>query len=838
MKLTMKGFQIDTVVELRTKLDAARGLAASTPAAVLLNAPTGSGKTLIVTALIDELLEGGELDASDAEPNSVFVWLTDQPELNKQTYDKMLATSGVLTSSRLVIIDAGFDSERLEPGRVYFLNTQKLGSGTSFVTRGDARTFSLWETLAATAAASGTRLVLIIDEAHRGAKGKDVAEAETIMQKFVKGDKDIVAIPLVLGISATPDRFVKLCNDTNRPLLRVDVDPELVRESGLLKEFVDLYHPDDEQPSEATMLREAIVAWKTYEAEWAAYGKAQNETVPDPVLLVQVADAKSRSSTLSRTDLEMVVGTLEKELSPERDDGRWIAHAFQEETEIVVGGVAVRRIAPSAIDADPHVKVVLFKSSLNTGWDCPRAETMVSFRSAKDETNIAQLVGRMVRAPLARRIDANEHLNTVALYLPYYDRKTVEKVIQRLTSDPSNVPPTKVREGNRTQSLYRASKLDDCFAALAALPTYTIPRSRPMKPVARLAKLAALLAELSLESDPVKTYRALLTGVLGGERSRLAADDEFKKLVNEAAILDIRRRRFNYASIAEGDESTELSGVTMRAAIADADIDDLYAEAGRLLGEGLHREYLRKRRNDGETDSQKIKLELFALANTKGVLYKVAAAADAQRKRWITNHKVAIRASDEKYRQALREIEGGGSEPELTTIDPPSNIEGMTEGEEWSKHLYVNASGEYHEEFTSSWEHKVVTTETARDDVVGWLRNQDRKPWSLCVKRLEGTKWVGIYPDFIFFRLTASGVIADIIDPHLLSDEYAPRRAAALAKYASDHGEDFGRIEIIIYANAKDPTGKRLDLMDEETRKRVASVSSHEHLRHLFESAL
>lgn len=837
MKLTMKEFQTDTVVELRAKLEAARGLAASNPAAVLLNAPTGSGKTLMVTALIDELLEGGETDDSNVDPDAVFVWLTDQPELNKQTYDKMLATSGVLTSSRLVIIDAGFDVERLEPGKVYFLNTQKLGSGTSFVKRGDARTFTLWETLAATAATSATRFVLIIDEAHRGAKGRDAAEAETIMQKFVKGDEEIGAIPLVLGISATPDRFVKLCNDTNRPLLRVDVDPELVRESGLLKEFVDLYHPDDEQPSEATMLREAISAWKTYQREWIAYGKAQNEAVPSPVLLVQVADAKSGSSALSRTDLQMVVGTLAKELSVDGDDGRWIAHAFQEDTEIVIGGTSVRRIAPSAIDADPHVRAVLFKSSLNTGWDCPRAETMVSFRSAKDETNIAQLVGRMVRAPLARRIDANEHLNTVALYLPYYDRKTVEKVIQRLTSDPSNVPPTKVREGKLAESLHRAPKLDDCFTALAALPTYTIPRSRPMKPVARLAKLAALLAELSLESDPVKTYRALLTRLLLAERARLAADDEFKKLVNEAAILDIRRRRFNYASVSDLDESTELSGMTVRAAIADEDIDDLYAEAGRLLGEGLHREYLRKRRNDGEVDSQKIKREVFALANTKGVLYKIAAAADAQRKTWIKNHKVAIRAAEEKYRQALREIEGGGSEPELSTIDPPSSIEGKNDGDKWAKHLYVNGRGEFHEEFTSSWEHKVVTTETARDDVVGWLRNQDRKPWSLCVKRLEGTKWVGIYPDFIFFRVTASGVIADIIDPHLLSDEYAPRRAAALAKYASDHGEDFGRIEIIIYASAKDLTGKRLDLMDEETRKRVASVSSHEHLRHLFESS-
>src|SRR5689334_23855465 len=45
------------------------------------------------------------------------------------------------------------------------------------------------------------------------------------------------------------------------------------------------------------------------------------------------------------------------------------------------------------IHDDPDVRVVFFKTSLNTGWDCPRAEVMMSFRAATDSTYIAQLVG-------------------------------------------------------------------------------------------------------------------------------------------------------------------------------------------------------------------------------------------------------------------------------------------------------------------------------------------------------------------------------------------------------------------------------------------------------------
>jgi type III restriction enzyme len=44
----------------------------------------------------------------------------------------------------------------------------------------------------------------------------------------------------------------------------------------------------------------------------------------------------------------------------------------------------------------------------------------MSFRRALDYTRIAQLVGRLVRTPLARCILANDFHNSVALYLPHY----------------------------------------------------------------------------------------------------------------------------------------------------------------------------------------------------------------------------------------------------------------------------------------------------------------------------------------------------------------------------------------------------------------------------------
>lgn len=846
MKVTLKEFQEEYVAELVAKFGNAQQFVAttSTAMALLLSAPTGSGKTLMMTALMEHLLEG--TDEVPGDPGLTFLWLTDQPELNRQTYEKIVATSGLLTPAKLVIIDAGVDLEQLVPGTIYLLNTQKLGSATSFVKPSDERTFTLWQTIRNTAEASPTRFVLIVDEAHRGAVGKDANEAETIFQKFVMGSPgEVPPVPLIIGVSATPDRFVRLCTDVGRPLLRVDVAPERVRESGLLKEFVDLFHPEEKQSGDATMLVSGIGTWKRYRDDWASYAGTQSEGVPEPVLLVQVEDARRGATTLSSTDLTMVVGLLVSEFAGDATDG-WIAHAFQDEIDIVVGGHSIPHVAPSKISADERIKVVLFKTSLNTGWDCPRAEVMVSFRTAKDETNIAQLVGRMVRAPLARRIDSNEHLNSVALYLPYYDTDTVEKVVKRLTDSPGDVGAVTARAGTSVVALHRNPAAAECFEVLESLPTQTVPRVKSLKATARVAKLASLLAEMGLEPEPVKDYRSRLIEVLEAHRERLADDPGFKDRLDEAAVLDIRRRRLHYAPATPPPDASADGGTgrgespmskTVRAVIADLNVDDLYAEAGRRLGEGLHKEYLRQRVRSG-VSARVAKLELHALIATPGIIESVFSAADKQRASWVAAHKSAFRKCDDRYRQVFREIEGSGERPETINITAPAVIEWPAASMRWDRHLYVDAKGNFAEDFSkSTWERRVVAAELKRDDVVGWLRNLDRKPWSLCIARQDGTKWSGIYPDFVFFRRTTGGVIADIIDPHLLSEQHAPARAAALAQFAAQHNEDFGRIEMIIFDSPSDDTGKRLDLTNERVRNRVAAIDSHAALQQLFDDA-
>src|SRR2546426_4970410 len=208
--------------------------ARSSEQAIVLSSPTGSGKTIMAAAAIEAILEGDADYSPDSE--ATFLWLSDQPEINEQTRRKMLQTSSVLDDSRLLVIDSAFDQETFLPGKLSFLNIQKLGKEKQLVTHGDDRSYTIWETIGNTVRSRPGHFFLFIDEAHRGMRpgSRDAKEATTIVQKFIKGSVgETPAVPIIVGISATPGRFESVIQNT-RTRRSVVIPPDAVRASGLL----------------------------------------------------------------------------------------------------------------------------------------------------------------------------------------------------------------------------------------------------------------------------------------------------------------------------------------------------------------------------------------------------------------------------------------------------------------------------------------------------------------------------------------------------------------------------------------------------------------------------
>ena len=108
---------------------------------VSLQAPTGAGKTIIAAALIENIFFGSTLangTTFDEQPEAIFVWLSDSPELNAQSKQKIeLKTSKLRFGQCVTIAEDAFDMEMLEDGHIYFLNTQRFQQKRTNLKRSD-----------------------------------------------------------------------------------------------------------------------------------------------------------------------------------------------------------------------------------------------------------------------------------------------------------------------------------------------------------------------------------------------------------------------------------------------------------------------------------------------------------------------------------------------------------------------------------------------------------------------------------------------------------------------------------------------------------------------------
>lgn len=472
MRLERYRFQINAADELRQAVGRAiRHYVADNDSeynyVVSLQAPTGSGKTIIMASLIEDVYCGSTIikpDSSEpskiieAQPNAIFVWLSDSPALNKQSMDKIdLKADKIRLDQCVTIQEDSFDMEMLEDGHIYFLNTQKLSVMGKLGIRSDTRQYTIWETLENTAREKADRLYFIIDEAHRGMmESKSASKANSIMQKFIKGNPEqgMRPMPVIIGMSATAARFERLvekCSKAN--LYTVKVPAEQVRYSGLLKDKIVVTYPDDESKfNETAVLQAATKEWVKKSEHWRQFCREQHSRNVDHVFVVQVE--KGNGKEVSNTDLNHVIKTIEDTLG-EGFHEHEVVHTFGSVGYLVINGLTVHHIEPERIADDHRIKVVLFKEALSTGWDCPRAETMMSYCTAEDATYIAQLLGRMVRTPLGARVTVDESLNEVRMYLPYFNAKKVEEIINELKSNEGEDIPADVEGEEFGKSSYR-----------------------------------------------------------------------------------------------------------------------------------------------------------------------------------------------------------------------------------------------------------------------------------------------------------------------------------------------------------------------------------------------
>jgi type III restriction enzyme len=846
MKFTLKDYQENAVSDVLVNLNKAkkRWHEDSDHHAFSLTATTGAGKTVMAAAVFEALFYGDDDNNFESDPTATVIWFSDAPSLNEQTRFRLLEASDKLNYNDLVVVESSFSEEKFEKGKIYFLNTQKLGKKSLLVrgydpdgasddkqsdlfpdTRPDLRSHTIWEVLKNTIEDLNTTLYLVLDEAHRGMGDSTNAEKSTIVKRLINGAGSVPAIPVVWGISATVDRFsdaMKVAK--NRALLpNIEVDAKLVQDSGLLKDDIVLDIPEETGKFDHVLLRRGVDKLKESTKAWQSYCESQGIKPVVPLMVLQVPNKPNNK------ELGEAIDVLLEHWSELRVSN--ISHVFGQGTNLIFGSHTIYYAQPEKVQDLSNIRILLAKDAISTGWDCPRAEVMVSFRPARETTYITQLLGRMVRTPLARRIPGNELLNAVYCLLPFYDKKNVTEIAKKLMYGGGSEAESKLTGRrvliNPVELKPNETVADDVWDKLISLPSQLLPK-RISKPIKRLTLLAHELAQDGFKLNAGKLAHAEMHKVL----------DKSQELFSEDIIL-------------ARNDIKAVEGVTLRASMSNKDmtfdkfveeadvsaIQSAYKRAARIISPDISRTYS-DYLADNNVDSYSREDALFEAHVDVAALGLVSQVADFLNKEaecltnsWLEEHQEKIKTLNDERREVYLQIKEMSKDPQDTELlKPRSWIHPTTvldaDGSQtplpkFSNHLMSDTELCFSSEF-NKWEAKVLETEMANDGFEAWYRNPERaSAESLAIAYEEAGEYSLLRPDFIFFARDDSGdIVADIVDPHGIHLADAIWKLKGLADYAEKYDVEYGRIESIADPE-NDGKFRLLDLKNLEVREAI-----------------
>ena len=844
MKFTLTEYQTDAVSELLTQLRAAKELYKTTTypkeSSVALTAPTGAGKTVMAAATIEALFFGSDRFALEADSTAVVIWFSDNPNLNEQSRYRLMQASEKLTHNRLVVVKPPFSVHTLDAGKVYFVNTQRF-SKNSLLVRGheptdpdsdlfdlsaapDFLAWNIYQTIANTIEDETKTLYFVLDEAHRGFDKTRGNDRSTIVSRLVTGADTGLPMPIVVGISATSGRFKAAMKELDKTadrvaLAEVDIEPSRVIASGLIKDSVQLVIPDEPGDFSSTLVIEAAKSLNASTFRWKKYclGEGMAEPVI-PLLVLQVPNTPDHDEIGAMLDR---IASEIPEISP-----RNVRNVLGENKTETFGAWTVDYIEPQRVQETTAVRVLIAKDAVSTGWDCPRAEVLLSFRPAKDQTHIAQLLGRMVRNPLARRIPGSDTLNSVECILPNFDKTTAGNVVKYMTGAVDGLP-----EIGGTRVLISPKELGvneaigkEVWDAYDKLATQTVPQ-RGVKPVKRWVSLALALSDDGIRPGALAEIQSEVNVLLGAlTKEHLNEVKREEKEVDDVHILVLAGTN--------GDTNITYANRIVRADTGA--VRTAFEVAKGVFGADLAMGYVNHLADEHDYELQEAYVRASALATVREVQERLDAEVDSRAAAWFKEHRNAINELTDERQQEYETIRSLATEPQTSEMIRPRNrLEdfSMATGENSvvdaplvKLHLMSDENGNYPVGMLNNWEIEVVNKEIARSGAAGWYRNPAHNGLdSVCVsyKDAQGN-WRGMHPDFIFFHEVDGKVLPSIIDPHgqHLDDSFV--KLQGLANFAERYGDKFHRIEAVVKEGA---SWRKLDFKRADVRDLVRTFS-------------
>jgi hypothetical protein len=423
-------------------------------AAVMLQAPTGIGKTLIATETVARF---------SALDDVVWFWFAPYATLIDQAAASLQRQAPQL---KILNIEHQRTPDELASGALFVITWQTVATKTkeSRLARTTGDNGLSVDDLIARARALGLRVGVVVDEAHHG-----FVKAKEAYRFFA----DVLEPDYALMMTATP-RDTDVASFADKTGYQLGDSSEWATitryegyQAGLLKfgvktaQFLAGNHDD------AALVDFEEVAL----SECAAMHRhikivlAENGVKLTPLMLVQVPNGgvaleKARA---------YLTGTLKFPESAVR------VHVSEEPDPNL-----------QALAQDPRVEVLVFKMAIAMGFDAPRAFTLAALRGTRDANFGIQVVGRIMRVHplLQRRLGTPQVLNYGYVFLANREAQEgltgAATVINKLQDHTANPVPETVVTFTVDSSFVQVMKTGQTAAIFPPHdPAYPVPALTP-----------------------------------------------------------------------------------------------------------------------------------------------------------------------------------------------------------------------------------------------------------------------------------------------------------------------------------------------------------------------
>lgn len=376
--IKLKNFQEDAVDFLFTKTTDSN----SKPK-IIMQSPTGSGKTIILVAYIEKHL--------DFHKNNVICWFCPgKGELEEQSKEKMERFAPTLKTGNVFdILNMGFES-----ATTYFINWEMITKKDNTAIR-DSERKNLFERISE-AHNRNLNFIVIIDEEHQNNTSKADDIISSINAKYE------------IRVSATPNKRV-------------------------VGEFYEIPEND--------VINERLITRFMYINDGLDTAHVENTLYETDILLEKVDEVRKKIAQAYIDEKEDIRSLVLVQFLNLNDDLiehveeklNLMGYSYENKEDKNRKSQKLGKINIGTTDADSITKsnatpvFLLFKQALATGWDCPRAKILVKLRENMSETFEIQTLGRLKRMPKAKHY-GREILDCSYLYT--FDEKYKLEVIK------------------------------------------------------------------------------------------------------------------------------------------------------------------------------------------------------------------------------------------------------------------------------------------------------------------------------------------------------------------------------------------------------------------------